>query len=170
MSSFERLWRWCRGRPALAGVTAALILVVLTGFGAVVALWLEAGASEARALQGKAVPWSDSIKPKQRSREADESHDKTLRLLGKFLRFVVQTPSDGPNQELPLALLQEIEVHLRELLQQRPSNPDVLFRACRGLRGAERASFHDTEPRGVLGLYPACGKNYGRSHNTRPKT
>jgi tetratricopeptide (TPR) repeat protein len=37
-----RLWRWCRREPALAGVTAALVLVVAGALAGLTALWLRA--------------------------------------------------------------------------------------------------------------------------------
>ena len=42
--AIERLGRWCRRKPLLAGMTAALITVFLLGFAAVTALWLLADA------------------------------------------------------------------------------------------------------------------------------
>ena len=38
----ERLWRWCRRQPALAGSLAALLAVLVTGVLSVVGLWLRA--------------------------------------------------------------------------------------------------------------------------------
>jgi eukaryotic-like serine/threonine-protein kinase len=37
-----RLWRWCRRRPGLAGLTAALLASLVAGFAAVTLLWLTA--------------------------------------------------------------------------------------------------------------------------------
>lgn len=41
----ERLWRWCRRKPALAGLSAALVLVALTAFGLVTWKWRESQAN-----------------------------------------------------------------------------------------------------------------------------
>ena len=38
----ERAWRWCRREPALASVTAALALVLVSGLLSVTGLWLRA--------------------------------------------------------------------------------------------------------------------------------
>jgi eukaryotic-like serine/threonine-protein kinase len=45
----ERLWRWCRRNPAVALLTAALVLVFLSGFVGVVWKWREAEAAGRRA-------------------------------------------------------------------------------------------------------------------------
>jgi serine/threonine protein kinase len=45
----ERLWRWCRRNPAVALLTAALVLVFLGGFAGVVWKWQEAEAEGRRA-------------------------------------------------------------------------------------------------------------------------
>jgi serine/threonine-protein kinase len=42
VSHGERLWRWCRREPALAGLTAALVLLAAGAFIAVTCLWLAA--------------------------------------------------------------------------------------------------------------------------------
>ena len=41
-SSRERLWSWCRRRPALAGLTVALALTALVGFAGVLSQWRRA--------------------------------------------------------------------------------------------------------------------------------
>jgi serine/threonine protein kinase len=45
----ERLWRWSRRNPLVAGLTAALVVVFLAGFAGVVWKWREAAAESARA-------------------------------------------------------------------------------------------------------------------------
>jgi WD40 repeat protein/serine/threonine protein kinase/lipoprotein NlpI len=49
----ERLGRWCRRNPALAGVTAALLLVFLAGFAGVTWQWLEAEAQGRSATRAR---------------------------------------------------------------------------------------------------------------------
>jgi WD40 repeat protein/tetratricopeptide (TPR) repeat protein len=44
VSGAERVWRWCRRKPLLAGLTAALALVFLVGLVSVTSLWLIADA------------------------------------------------------------------------------------------------------------------------------
>jgi WD40 repeat protein len=51
VSRAERLWRWCRRNPALAGLTAALLLAVAGGFAAVTWLWRESAANYHEAEQ-----------------------------------------------------------------------------------------------------------------------
>jgi eukaryotic-like serine/threonine-protein kinase len=48
-SVFERSVRWCRRRPVIAGLAAALVLAVSVGLAAVVVLWQQADVARARA-------------------------------------------------------------------------------------------------------------------------
>ncbi len=51
----ERLWRWCRRRPTLASLTAALIAVFLVGFAGVLWQWLRAEGNYQDALHAAAA-------------------------------------------------------------------------------------------------------------------
>jgi eukaryotic-like serine/threonine-protein kinase len=43
VTGFEHAWRWCRRKPALASLSAALFLVFILGFGGTVWQWRQAG-------------------------------------------------------------------------------------------------------------------------------
>jgi tetratricopeptide (TPR) repeat protein/predicted Ser/Thr protein kinase len=47
----ERAWRWCRRSPKMAGLLAALLVVLLGGIAGIVVQWRRAEASEAQALE-----------------------------------------------------------------------------------------------------------------------
>jgi tetratricopeptide (TPR) repeat protein len=47
----EKLWRWCRRKPALAGLAAATALVTLLAFGAVTWAWQQARAEAAKSRE-----------------------------------------------------------------------------------------------------------------------
>jgi tetratricopeptide (TPR) repeat protein len=54
VSLLERCWRWCRRRPALAGLTAALVGLTVGSIVALTWLWLEAEAGRRAAEQERA--------------------------------------------------------------------------------------------------------------------
>src|SRR5262249_32430484 len=49
-----RLWRWCRRKPVVAGLAAALVLVVLTSFLSLIELWQRADDQRVRAEHQRA--------------------------------------------------------------------------------------------------------------------
>jgi serine/threonine protein kinase/Tfp pilus assembly protein PilF len=53
----ERLWRWCRRNPVVAGLSAALLFALLVGLGSVIALWLDAEKQRTMAIaaEGRAL-------------------------------------------------------------------------------------------------------------------
>jgi serine/threonine protein kinase/Tfp pilus assembly protein PilF len=54
VSQTEKLWRWCRRKPVLAGLLAALVLVFLAGSGGVLWQWQRATRERDTALREKA--------------------------------------------------------------------------------------------------------------------
>ena len=63
----ERLWRWCRRRPGVAALLAALALVIATGLVSVTILWRRSAAESARRRQVRRTP-SGSKRPPRRAR------------------------------------------------------------------------------------------------------
>ncbi len=59
ISPVERAWRWCRLRPVVAALAAALALTLSTSFVAVVALWRHAEAQRTRALAQRSLAEAD---------------------------------------------------------------------------------------------------------------
>jgi len=55
VGSLERAWRWCRRRPLVAGLAAALVLVVITGFASTLSQWRRAERQRDLALQERAL-------------------------------------------------------------------------------------------------------------------
>jgi len=55
----ERAWRFCRRRPLIAGLTAALVLVVITGFASTFSQWRRAERQRDLALKERALAESN---------------------------------------------------------------------------------------------------------------
>jgi WD40 repeat protein/serine/threonine protein kinase len=53
VSQSERVWRWCHRNPAIAGLLAALVVVVTTGFTLVTWKWLDADRRKEQAEQAQ---------------------------------------------------------------------------------------------------------------------
>ncbi|MCP5522263.1 MAG: protein kinase [Verrucomicrobiales bacterium] len=56
----EKLWRWCRRQPVLAGLTAALATVFVLGFAGVTWQWREAETARLEAEEGR--QWSERLR------------------------------------------------------------------------------------------------------------
>jgi tetratricopeptide (TPR) repeat protein len=101
ISRLERFGRWCRRRPGVAGLTAALVAAVLGGFVAVTYLWLEARQEKheadrqyERAEAHAKLAW-DAVDDITHLAEDYFSHeprmtDKQLALLEKALAYRLQ--------------------------------------------------------------------------------
>jgi WD40 repeat protein len=68
----ERLWRWCRRKPAVAGLLAALFLVLAGAFGAVTWLWLLAETNRDQALDNLRQAKSNQARAERQSRRAEK--------------------------------------------------------------------------------------------------
>ncbi len=67
---FERFWRWCRRKPAVAGLSAALILVIPLGFAGVFWKWREAQDQHQQAEKNLAAARQNEIEAEENFREA----------------------------------------------------------------------------------------------------
>jgi WD40 repeat protein len=97
---WERARKWARRRPAIAGLSAALVLVVLVALGVLGWLWQQAEAAHDLA--------DDRARKEQRAREDAENH--------LYLRNVVQADQRWRSGDVPgtETLLQQCPVRLRE--------------------------------------------------------
>ena len=123
----SRVWRSCRRNPILAGLIAALVLVVSVGGGVVVNLSLQATESERRALANEKNAVEGRRQAEAAQQEAEEQHVATVRLLAKVARIAYATPVENPDQGLTLDLLLEVEAQYRNLLAKRPEDVDLLL-------------------------------------------
>jgi hypothetical protein len=112
----ERGWRWCRRRPVVAGLAAAVVVVALAGFAGILYQWREA--EDAR-------------------REAEAGNVQVQQLLNELLQSSSYAPVRTiPSQKLPdIGALLKVEAHFARLLQKRPGDIGVRI-ALTNVRGS----------------------------------
>jgi WD40 repeat protein/serine/threonine protein kinase len=140
VSGAERLWRWCKRNPALATLTAAVVLVLLAGTAISTFFGIQAArqAAEALAEKGRADEKADealaekqranaeAVRAKEKAAEALEAMNKAQ--LAHAVGLLRQTQiawRDNSAQEAD-ALLQEVPANLRGW------EWNYLKRLCRG--------------------------------------
>jgi tetratricopeptide (TPR) repeat protein len=106
----ERLWRWCRRRPAVAGLAAALLLAVVSGFAGVV--W-QLGRAETHARREQ----------EQRLR-AETNLEAALQAVDAYLDRASEDPRLGSHdlEDLRKGLLQSALPFYQEFVRQRPDD------------------------------------------------
>jgi serine/threonine protein kinase len=89
VTPLERSWRWCRRRPLVAGLMAAVIVVALAGFLGVFGQWQVALAKERQASENAAQAEQKEQEAKQERDEAQRQRDE-VRALNEKLRVAEQ--------------------------------------------------------------------------------
>jgi serine/threonine-protein kinase len=102
----ERLWRWCRRNPALAGVSAGMILVLLGGIAGVGWQWLRA---------------------ERHAREAEARRQKTHEAVREYFTRVSENKLLGrpAMQDLRKDLLESALHYFQEFLAERGDDPQM---------------------------------------------
>jgi serine/threonine-protein kinase len=108
-----RLHRWCRRNPRVAGLLAALVLVFVVGFTAVVWQW-----QKAQALRVEAQKERD---------EAEKNYQLARRLLADYFASLSKDPMLDSAGALPLrkALLETALRHFRSFLSEQAEDPHL---------------------------------------------
>jgi tetratricopeptide (TPR) repeat protein/tRNA A-37 threonylcarbamoyl transferase component Bud32 len=105
VGTLGRGWRWCRRKPALAVLTAALLLAVLGGLGGIV------------------VAWRNAVAARQ---EAEDGFLMLRQVLAENLRVSRATLLQGTGgQPLRQDMLTRAEAAYLHLLQQRPGDVEL---------------------------------------------
>jgi serine/threonine protein kinase len=111
-SAIEHAWRWCRRNPAVAGLSAALVLVFLLGFSGVAWKWREASAHLALATEASTEATKALGREEQQRRRAEEQRqlaegnlDLALkafeRIAGRLSLAGLTAPVDAGDEEGP---------------------------------------------------------------------
>jgi serine/threonine protein kinase len=113
MSSMERLRRWCRRQPLLAGLWAALGLSMFTGVGLVLWQWQRAESAAAQAAHHSQDADEQRAKAEANYRLARQAVDELLARASE--RTLRDTPGTQPaRRELLQAALKYYETFLRD--------------------------------------------------------
>jgi serine/threonine-protein kinase len=101
-----RLWRWCRRNPVPAGLTAALVLVFLTGFGGMAWQW-----------------WRAQAKADEARRDFQRAQDA----VNKYLTEVSEDPELKARNLEPLRrrLLQTARDYYETFVREHPDDPNL---------------------------------------------
>lgn len=134
LSSVGRAWRWCKRRPALASVTALLVLVTIAGFTGVTWQWRRAqrnynlsqqSLTEANTQRARA---EENFEEATRQRTRAETNFKQARsTVDRFLRKVPNHELlQKPGMESIKADLQALACkYYADLADQQPDNPHL---------------------------------------------
>jgi tetratricopeptide (TPR) repeat protein len=149
-SRFENLWRWCRRRPVVAALTAALTLTLAIAFVVVVLLWRHAEGERRRA-------------------------ENELRFSGEVLSEIAGAGSSGSAEAFVLtrdnviAIFQRTRNHILELRTQRPND----LNTCHQLAQLDLALATQLLDRGKLQesrpLIDECLENLDRVLQRHPR-
>src|SRR5262245_61896385 len=75
VSRAERLWRWCKRKPAVASLSAGMIVVILGALSATTALWLHADKNAAAAQSAAAFEGMANAQAQRRLRELEKANE-----------------------------------------------------------------------------------------------
>lgn len=123
-----RTWRWCRRRPAVAALTAALATALCSGFLGMFLLWRHAESQRGRAERERA-------RAEEAQRRAEAEDERSAELLGELIEQGVGGAGNLPRLLSParrIELLRMARRHLLELASHRP-DPAVTLRQLRPL-------------------------------------
>src|SRR6516162_11721032 len=81
-------WRWCRRKPVVAGLSAALVLVLVGSFAGVTLLWLHAEEQRVQAVKAQNRAQDLTVEAKRQEKNALAAAEKAKIEANKALRTV----------------------------------------------------------------------------------
>ncbi len=117
VGSLERTWRWCRRRPLVAGLAAALFFVVVAGFAGTFSQWRRAEVERRRALRQRDEAIEQRALAERNFRQAREAVDTYLTQVSD--NDVLKAQNLEP---LRRELLRTAKEFYERFLQQDPGN------------------------------------------------
>ncbi|MBI3461605.1 MAG: protein kinase [Planctomycetes bacterium] len=124
VTRIERLYRWCRRKPAVASLLGALVLVIASGFAVVLSLWLVAE------QRGVALQQEKDEVDRQRKR-ADTRQRLARQAVEDMTKVAEDRLTTEPRmQELQRDILLKALNFYEELAQDDESDPGLRFRTA----------------------------------------
>jgi serine/threonine protein kinase/tetratricopeptide (TPR) repeat protein len=116
----ERLWRWCRRRPAVAGLLATLALVLVVGLASVTFLW-----RRAEHLREEAI--AKQAEAETNLGQANENFDLARRAVDQCFTLASETPllRKPGMQRVRELLLRPALIYYQEFVRKRRDDPAV---------------------------------------------
>jgi tetratricopeptide (TPR) repeat protein len=132
----ERGWRWCRRRPLVAGLSAALVLVAVGGFAGVTALWRVAAARAADlARESEKVQRERNTALKEQAR-AEANYDKARAAVDQLEKVGRQMLDQPRTDKAGRAVLEEVLTYRQGFLLEKSSDPGVRRDAAKACMSA----------------------------------
>jgi serine/threonine-protein kinase len=124
-SAAERLWRWCRRRPAVASLAAALVLALAGSFAAVTSLWLSADANRRNAEANHAQAEQHLADARRENARAEANLEQARQAVEDCFTVAHKNPllqKEGM-QPVRMLLLAAALRYSQEFIKQRQDDP-----------------------------------------------
>jgi tetratricopeptide (TPR) repeat protein len=128
VGAVERLGRWCRRKPLVAGLAGGLVLVFLAGFAGVTWQWLRAERERERAEQNFVQSEQQRLRARQAEARAKRRFEQVRQLAHKFIYdFHDQIQDLAGSTKARKMLVKTALKYLDNLAQEAGNDPALLF-------------------------------------------
>ncbi len=126
VGAIERGWRWCRRKPVIAGLAAALLIAVAGGFFTSVVLWRKAVNNAIKATTNEAQALASLANEREARRQLQEQHG----MLRQTLLNSIQSSSSvlflsAEANPIRQTMLREAETYLSDLVRTSPEDSQL---------------------------------------------